>query len=84
MKNLSDHFEEHLLDLSREFYYRSCAKAGIKPILVGRKMSEVKPRFVFLRNSKGAEVKVRHTRTFLFVELSGKEYSCSISPSKAK
>jgi hypothetical protein len=84
MKKLTERYKQILLEQSRDFYYQTCFKAAIAPILVGIMLSEVKPKFIHLRNSKGTEVMVRYTSTFLFVELSGKEYSQPIRLPKTK
>ena len=75
MKKLTEDHKEALLDQAIDFYYRSCKTAEICPILVGRGMSKVGSKFVFLRNAKCAEVKVRHTSTFLFCQATGQEFS---------
>jgi len=66
--------KERVFDQAIEFYYESCMKANTLPILVSPWRSEIKRRFVHLRNIQGSEVLVRHTVFYLYVTLVGTEY----------
>jgi len=78
----NDEFREKIIDQSREFYYRSCEKSNVNPLVMNRTSSEVGAKFVTLKNSNGESVKIRYTRSYLFFTIGNIEYSEKIKYSK--
>jgi len=66
--------ENNLLIQAKLFYFDSCEKAKINPILFNKNLCEVGLNIIYLRNSKGLEIKIRFTKSYFFVEINGHEY----------